>query len=383
MRTFPRSARLSGALLASAIALCAAYVHLSGDQESAQAAAPPPTGLRGGGAGPSEIAVPVEAVRALRGTLVTTVSATGQAEAAQKAIVTAVVAGRLAELPVRESGSVAGGRTIAVVDPAEYALAVREAEAAVRDAAARHRELTLFDDRITDPALRAQREQIARARSGLDGAEIRLQRARLDLQRTRLAAPFAGRIANLKVVPGQWLRPGDEVMTVLDLDPVRVEVQVLEGEVARLAPGRPARVSLAAFPDERFTGRVESINPLVESGTRTARVTVLIPNPSGRILPGMFARVHIDARQYHDRTLVPRSAALERDRRPVVFVLENGQAKWRYVELGLSNDSLVELVSTPDTDSIRPGDLVLTRGHHTLTHDARVRRVEVPREEAP
>lgn len=383
MKTFPRSARLSGALLASTIALCAAYVHLNGAQESAKAAAPPPTGMRGGGAGPSEIAVPVEAVRALRGTLVTTVSATGQAEAAQKAIVTAVVAGRLAELRVRESGSVAGGRTIAVVDPAEYALAVREAEAAVRDAAARHRELTLFDDRITDPALRAQREQIARARSGLDGAEIRLQRARLDLQRTRLAAPFAGRIANLKVVPGQWLRPGDEVMTVLDLDPVRVEVQVLEGEVARLAPGRPARVSLAAFPDERFTGRVESINPLVESGTRTARVTVLIPNPSGRILPGMFARVHIDARQYHDRTLVPRSAALERDRRPVVFVLENGQAKWRYVELGLSNDSLVELVSTPDTDSIRPGDLVLTRGHHTLTHDARVRRVEVPRDEAP
>ena len=67
---------------------------------------------------------------------------------------------------------------------------------------------------------------------------------------------------------------GDEILTVVDLDPVKVEVQVLEGEVGLLAEGRLARVTFAAFPGEAFTGRVQTINPLVERQTRTARVTV-------------------------------------------------------------------------------------------------------------
>jgi membrane fusion protein, multidrug efflux system len=203
---------------------------------------------------------------------------------------------------------------------------------------------------------------------------------RLDLQRTSLPAPFAGRIASLKAVPGQWVRPGDELMTVVDLDPIRVEVQVLESEVGHLAPGRTAEVTFAAFPGERFTGRVQTINPIVESGTRTARVTVLVPNPGGRVLPGMYARVSLEARRFADRVLVPRSAILERDRRTMLFVYDGdergGLAKWRYVTTGLQNDHLVEIVESADTETVRPGETVLTEGHYTLIHDARVRLVE-------
>jgi RND family efflux transporter MFP subunit len=169
-------------------------------------------------------------------------------------------------------------------------------------------------------------------------------------------------------------------MTVLDLDPIRVEVQVLEGEVGYLSPGSIARVTLAAFPGETFTGRIATINPLVEAGTRTARVTVLVPNPAGRILPGMYAQVALQTRRYPDRVLVPRSAILERDRRTMLFVYEGddrgGRAKWRYVTTGLANDSMVEIVPSEETDSVRPGEVVLTDGHYTLIHDAHVRLVD-------
>jgi membrane fusion protein (multidrug efflux system) len=118
----------------------------------------------------------------------------------------------------------------------------------------------------------------------------------------------------------------------------------------------------------------------VESGTRTAKVTVLVPNPEGRILPGMYARVSLQARNYADRVLVPRSALLERDRRTMLFVFEGddrgGQAKWRYVTPGLLNDSVAEIVRNEETDSVRPGEIVLTDGHYTLIHDARVRLVD-------
>ncbi|HEU0079471.1 MAG TPA: efflux RND transporter periplasmic adaptor subunit, partial [Longimicrobiaceae bacterium] len=324
--------------------------------------------------------IPVQGTQASRGTLVVAVSAAGQAEAWKRTIVTAQVTGRIAGLPVRESDGVGAGQTLAALDPAEYALAVQEAQAAVRDAEAKFREQTLFDERITDTATREERARVARSKSGLEGAEVRLRRAQLDLQRTRLGAPFAGRIADVKVVPGQWVQQGAELMTVVDLDPIRVEVQVLESEVGFLSPGRTARVSFAAFPAEPFAGRVETINPVVESGTRTARVTVLVPNPQGRILPGMYARVSLDARRFENRVLVPRTAILERDRRTMLFVYDGddrgGLAKWRYVTTGLQNESQVEIVPSEETDSVAPGETVLTDGHYTLIHDARVRLVD-------
>jgi membrane fusion protein, multidrug efflux system len=107
---------------------------------------------------------------------------------------------------------------------------------------------------------------------------------------------------------------------------------------------------------------------------------VLVPNPEARILPGMYARVELEAQRIPDRILVPRTAILERDRRTMVFVHENGRAKWRYVTTGMENEYYVEIRDHPDTDMVRPGEVVLTAGHFTLTHDATVRLVESHRE---
>jgi multidrug efflux pump subunit AcrA (membrane-fusion protein) len=98
----------------------------------------------------------------------------------------------------------------------------------------------------------------------------------------------------------------------------------------------------------------------------------------------MYARVSLEARKFPNRILVPRAAILERDRRTMLFVYEGdesgGPAKWRYVTTGLQNDSLVEIVQHPETEMVRPGEIVLTDGHYTLVHDARVRLVENVRE---
>ena len=208
--------------------------------------------------------------------------------------------------------------------------------------------------------------------------------AELNLRRARVSAPFGGDAADVRVVPGQYVRMGDELATVMDLDPMKIEVQVLESEVGFLAAGRTAQVTLAAFPGQTFAGRIESINPVVETGTRTARVTVIVPNAERRILPGMYARVQLEARRFPDRLLVPRAAVLERDRRTMLFVYDGdaqgGLAKWRYVTTGLGNAELVEVVEHPDTDMVQPGEMVLVDGHFTLTHDARVRLVQSVKE---
>ncbi|MBV9109168.1 MAG: efflux RND transporter periplasmic adaptor subunit [Gemmatimonadetes bacterium] len=351
----------------------------AGDDDGGSTPAGPRPRTSANGRFSTDVAIPVKGVPAVRDTLVVAVNAAGQAEGWRKTVIVAQVAGRVASLPVRESDAVGSGQLLAGIDAAEYGLAVEEAQANLRQAQANYREATLLDEEIHDPAVRADRASFARSKTGLDAAEVRLRKAQLDLSRTHIGAPFAGRVASLKVVPGQWVRAGDELMTVVSLDPIRVEVQVLESEVGFLAAGRKARVSFAAFP-EPFTGTVETINPVVESGTRTARVTVVVPNPGGRILPGMYARVSLEARRFADRVLVPRSAILERDRRTMLFVFDGqggtGLAKWRYVTTGLQNDSLVEIVPSEETDSVKPGEVILTDGHYTLIHDARVRLVD-------
>jgi RND family efflux transporter MFP subunit len=328
----------------------------------------------------TDLAIPVEVADVVRDTLVISVTAAGEAAAVRQTTILAQVNGRVERLLVRENDRVTTSSLLLEVDSTEYALEVARALAQKRSAEANYRETTLFDDRVEDAAIRAEREVVARAKSGLDGAEVGLRKAELDLSRTRVAPPFAGRVATLQVVPGQWVRTGDQLMTIVDLEKIKVEVQVLEGEVGYLSAGRNARVSFSALPDETFTGRIETINPVIDQATRTAKVTVLVDNPGGRILPGMYARVSLDARRFPDRILVPRAAVLERDRRSMLFVYENGSAKWRYVTTGLENESLVEILAHPETSMVEPGEQVLVRGHYSLTHDAAIRVVQSVRE---
>jgi membrane fusion protein, multidrug efflux system len=371
-----RVAVISGALALVVVAAGAfVYVHVS----AGAAAADGGEGQSGLSAGVSafatDVAIAVEAAEVVRGDLVLSVTAAGQAEAWRRTRLTAEVAGRVLQVPVRESERAGAGALVLALDPVDYELALEEAEARRARVEADYRERTLFDHTL-DPDVRTERERAARIRSGLDEAELALRKARLDLERTRVRAPFAGRIASLNAVPGQLVRQGDELMTLVDLDPIRVHVQVLEGELAHLTPGARARVTFSAFPDQGFGGTVETINPIVEEQTRTARVTVLVPNRGGLVLPGMYARVEVEAQRVPDRILVPRSAILERDRRTMLFVYEDGRAKWRYVTTGLENEHYVEVREHPETDMVHPGEVVLTAGHFTLTHDAAVRLVD-------
>jgi RND family efflux transporter MFP subunit len=197
-------------------------------------------------------------------------------------------------------------------------------------------------------------------------------------------APFAGRVADLRVVEGQHVTAGTELLSVVDLDPIDVEAQVLEAQLGLLSEGRRAEVTFAAFPGELFSGVIETINPVVDPETRTGRVTVRIANPNGRIKPGMYAEVLLDAQALPDRVLVPRTAILERGegrRRTMLFVYEEGPrgglAKWRYVNPGRENDTHVEILAEgPEQGMVEPGEVVLVDGHHYLAHDTPIRLVE-------
>lgn len=336
----------------------------------------------GGAQFATDVPQPVRGAEVVRDTLWIRVTASGQAQAYRRAAVNAQVEGVVTSLGVQENQGVGAGELLLQVDTTEYALQVAQARADLLAAEAEYRQLVLFDDRITDPAVRAERERIARSRSGLEQREVSLRQAELRLARSRVAAPFEGRVADLKVVAGQHVGAGQELLTVVDLDPIKVEVQVLEAELGWLREGRRAEVRFAAYPGEVFRGAIETINPVVDPQTRTGRVTVVLPNPSRRIRPGMYAEVSLDAEALPDRILVPRAAILERGegrRRTMLFVYEEwegrGLAKWRYVTTGRENATHVEILLDGE-GLVEPGEIVLVDGHHYLAHDTPVRLVD-------
>lgn len=326
----------------------------------------------------TELPQPVTGVAAVQDTLWISVTAKGRAEAIREAKLTARVAGVVASVPVRENRAVRSGQLMVQIDTTEYALEVAARFAALQKARVDYQTRIIGDDQLDDPEVRARRDRLARAVTGLDEAEVAHRKAVLDLEKAAVRAPFGGRVADVMVVPGQFVREGDELLTVVDLDPIKVAVQVLGTEVVYLDEGRVATLDFTAFPDQPFHGRIETINPVIDPETNTARVTVHIENADGRIKPGMYAEADLEAQQFPDRILVPRTAILETaDRRTHLFVLEDGRAKWRYVTPGLENEQLVELIDG-DEDWVAPGEIVLVDGHYYLPHDAAVELVADP-----
>ena len=326
----------------------------------------------------TEVPVPVEGAVTLYDTLRISVTAKGRAEPIREAQLKARASGVVSRVFVQENQTVRAGQRLVQVDTTEYALEVAAKEAALRSAEADYQVKVLGDEQLTDTVLRNRRAQLARAQVGLDAAEVAYRSAVRNLEETAVRAPFEGRIADLEVVRGQFVGEGEEVVTVIDLDPIKVSVAVLGTEVVYLDEGRTAEVKFTPFPGQPFMGRIETINPVVDPTTNTARVTVHIANADGRIFPGMYAEADLEAQKFPDRIMVPRTAILEAtDGRPYCFVVEDGRAKWHYVIPGLNNDLLVELLpSTEYPDRPQAGEVVLVDGHQFLTHDAAVNVVE-------
>ncbi|WP_419948762.1 efflux RND transporter periplasmic adaptor subunit [Candidatus Palauibacter sp.] len=330
----------------------------------------------------TDIWLPVEGAVIQRDTFVLWVTASGRAASLRSAPLHSEVQGPVTAVPVQEGDQVRAGQLLARIDPSLYEIRVQGAQAAVDRARADFEDRVLFDEQLADSARLARAEQ-ARIRAGLPQQEASLAEARYELEKTRIVAPFAGRVANLGVAQGSRVGAGDSIATIMDLSQIDIDAGVLHSELPLIEVGRQVTATFPALRGEVFFGEVVSVNPIVDPETQMARVTVRLSNPEARIVPGMPGNVRIAGRQLPDRTFVPKDAVVERNRRQVVFVLEpsgpgaeTGRAQWEYVTLGLENDTQVEIIPNPDgEDTFVPegGEVVLVDGHATLTHDAQVR----------
>jgi HlyD family secretion protein len=304
----------------------------------------------------------------------------------REALLRAEASGTVVERTVDEGNRVAEGGLLARVENREERIALEEAQAKLLKARAEFQAKYAGSSAASEdgtsknsssPSGSEDRRATQAAVSGLTDARQAVERAELNLGRTRVTAPFAGRVANLEVEEGQYLSQGTEVATLLQDHRMKVEVDVLESDLVHVEEGATASVhvpALGAQDDSTawVSGTVWAVNPQVERESGTGRVTVSIPNPEGRLVSGLYANVRLETERLQDRLVVPDEAVLVRQGRDLVFVIEDGHAQWSYVELGARSGDRVEI-----TDGVAPGDTIAVDGHFALAHDAPVRVGEV------
>ena len=360
---------------------------------------------------PEESALPVKVVPVKRGDLIMRLESPGEAYTERNIVLKTEVTGTIKSLNAKEGKHVRAGEVLVEIDDQEYRLKWERSEALRlkylsdllldKQFAPPNKEL---DAEATEKIKKAEQdfsragslygqgmisreefekakrsyeslliesgvkqEEVMAAAKGLTQAEIDAKIAQLELERTKIRAPFAGIISDIKVSPEENISAGRELFTLVDIRQIKVQAKVLESEIGKMKVGYEATLRFSAYPGKTFKGHVEAVSPIINPDDRTCAVHIAVENPQEEIKPGMHAEVEIAADIYKDRLLVPQEAVLVRGGRKLVFVVEEGLAKWRYIDVGLENKDYAEVL-----DGVKEGEMVIVEGQFTLAHDARV-----------
>jgi membrane fusion protein (multidrug efflux system) len=299
------------------------------------------------------------------------IEATGQLIARDKAQIAAEVDGRITDVVLEEGDWVEPGVLLLEIDPERRQLdfdnaaaRLAEAQAMLVDAEREVRRVVQLHRRSV-----ASQAQLEDAETALQTAQSRVAAARASTALTRralrdasLRAPFAGRIAKRYVSTGEFVKVGQPLFELVSLDPIEAEFHLAEVDSGRVQLAQEVTVQVAPHPDELFGGVVTVVSPTIDSRTRTLRVRAALPNPDGRLRPGLFARVNVGLSRRENVMMIPEEAVLQRADGAVVFRLNGkGSVERRIVEVGVHEYGAVEIRS-----GLAMGDAVVTRGHADL-----------------
>lgn len=343
---------------------------------------------RGGGR-----AVTVKAAAVRVGDVAATLSYVGSLAPNAAVTVAPKTSGRVAKLFVTVGERVKEGQLLGQLAKDELTEELREAQASLRVAQATHKgrqaELENLERRQKNVQVLAGKQLVSReevnnletqvlsAESQVDltkaqmlQMQARLDNARIRLAQTEVRSPFAGHVSRRMVDRGALVSPSTPLFEVVDIDRVKVGIDVVEGDYRKVSLGQPVAVKVDAYPDKRFAGTITRMSPVLDPRTRTAEVEIELDNPDGVLKPGMFARTNIVVERKRGVLMVPEASPVKSAAGYGVFRLTEEGSKVERVEVtpGLSNGGWVEV-----TGDLKKGDQVVTLGSSLVRHGQRIR----------
>lgn len=305
---------------------------------------------------PGGFAVAVETAKAEAGILAETVSGIGSLAAVEGVVLRPEIAGRVSEILFTEGQPVEAGQSLIRIEDSVQKAALAEAEANLALAQRTNR-------RASNLATRgAGTEQSAdEAKAGLQAATAAVELARANLAKTLISAPFKGVAGIRQVSLGDYVSPGQALVSLETTDPMNLDFRVPETLLARVAVGQKVAVKVSAYADKVFSGEVVAIDPLVDPAGRSVSLRARVANPEGLLKSGLFADVGLTLAEKPGTVFVPDTAITPMGGQNFVFRVKDGMAALTPVVLGERQLGRVVVAS-----GLAAGDEVVTGGQIKL-----------------
>jgi membrane fusion protein (multidrug efflux system) len=226
--------------------------------------------------------------------------------------------------------------------------------------------------RVSEVQIATSESQVHLARTQVDQQRVAMRMAQVRLADARVLAPFSGFVAERRLEVGAAVssqaaatsNASIAILTLQAIDPVKVQIEVPEREVARVQPGNVVRLTTDAYPGRQFSGRLARVVHALDPRTRTMGVEVDIPNPGNQLKPGMYARVELVLEVRPNALLVPLEVLIGSEARPAVFVVRDGKVAMVPVELGAADGPRIEVVKglAPDDEVVLQGKELVRDG---------------------
>jgi membrane fusion protein (multidrug efflux system) len=296
--------------------------------------------------------VAVEAAKVVAAPLSEQVTAVGTLLSDEAVTVSSEIAGRLQEIHFEEGTAVEKGAPLFTLDESVYRAQLADAEAKLKLAEQTHQRTTqLFKNKY------ATAQSADEATSNLAVSSATVELARVQLEKTRIVAPFSGIVGLRRVSAGEYITAGQPLVNLESIDPVKADFRVPEKFLPAIRVGQTIRIKVDAFPDDTFEGKVYAIDPRLDVAGRSLLVRAKVPNTDQRLRPGLFARVTVLLQLKEDALSVPEQAIVPQGDDQFVFKIVDGKARMTKVVTGTRREGRVEIV-----EGLAAGDQVVTAG---------------------
>jgi len=330
----------------------------------------------------AQSAVPVEVASVALGTVVQSLTYSGDIKAEFEVKVFSKIPDRIEKFYVDDGQSVAKGALIAKIFAATIEQAVRQAEATLAATKAQAANLQVEYERAQrlhrESAMSKQQydafaTQYEATQAQVKQVEAVLASAKSSLSDATVTAPISGIVGKRYYEEGDMAAPTMPLVTIVQMDRVKITFNATENDLGKLTSGLSATIKVSSYPDVVFKGLVNKISPILDPMTRMAEVEVLVDNPGHKLKPGMYAQVEVTTGKLEKVIVVPRSAAIENTvlrkvgnedqvmRNYYVFVVENDRAIQRKLDVKYVNHVHIAVNS-----GIKIGETFVTTGQNNL-----------------
>jgi len=301
----------------------------------------------------------VEAYKVAPGTISKRIQTVGRLRPSEIVTLKSEIPGRITEILFKQGGNVKKGDILIQFDDADAKADFKDAEARLAQATADFNRISELRSRNIESG-----KKFDEAKAAFAVSEAKLLGAKARLDKTQIRAPFDGAIGIMEQSPGTYVQQGQELVTVVENNPMKVDFRIPEKNLHDVGGGQAAEIKLDGFPDQIFTATVEAIDSKVDHQSHSIAVRGTIPNPQGLLRGGLFTNVSLIIGEKGDAILIPESALEREGEMEFVWVIKNNKASRRRVLTGTKENNKVEIVA-----GLNSGEIVVMAGQMRLGSD--------------